>query len=501
MWKLLLVLGSVVIIAGTLVYTNLIVNKIAEDERNKVALWAEAIKRKANLVSYSTVLFNKLADEEQKKMHVWAEATKRLLVSQNPEESLFFLEIIKGNTTIPVILTNADNTVQTWANIDSVPDSGPLTPHQRDYLNKELVKMQEIRPPIVLDIYKGIENKIYYRNSKVYDELRYALDGLLKSFFAEIEINSVSVPVLYTDSSRTKVIAFSNIDSSKLTDPAFLKSTIHAFSLRKNPIEIELDKGVRNYIYYEDSFLLTQLKFYPYFQFAVITLFIIIAYFLFDTDRRSQQNLVWVGMAKETAHQLGTPISSLIGWVEYLRLKGMQEEMLNEIEKDIGRLQTITERFSKIGSSPELKRTDIVSVIENSVQYLRTRVSSRISIEVVNMEKLPIHCMLNIPLFEWVIENICKNAIDAMPGSGSIQLNLATQNKTIYLDIRDSGKGIPKNLFKSVFQPGYTTKSRGWGLGLTLVKRIIREYHKGEIFVKESEIGKGTTFRIILKKA
>jgi signal transduction histidine kinase len=213
-----------------------------------------------------------------------------------------------------------------------------------------------------------------------------------------------------------------------------------------------------------------------------------------------EQNQVWVGLAKETAHQLGTPLSALIAWLEYLKGKGLDPETAAEIEKDIKRLETITERFSKIGSVPKLDETDLVRVLNDSVNYMKMRTSKNVSFSIVPQNSKPIIALLNVPLFEWVIENLIRNAVDAMNGNGSINIVVSDQTQFVYIDIADSGKGIPKNKYKTVFEPGFTTKKRGWGLGLSLTKRIVENYHSGKIFVKSSEIDKGTTFRIVLNK-
>jgi signal transduction histidine kinase len=232
----------------------------------------------------------------------------------------------------------------------------------------------------------------------------------------------------------------------------------------------------------------------------VISVFLFIAYLLFSYARKSEQNQVWVGMAKETAHQLGTPLSSMIAWIELLKLKGLDNETVTEIEKDVQRLETITDRFSKIGSSAKLERLNIVKVVHQAVAYISSRTSQKIRFEVSPPMSKVIEIPLNLHLFEWVIENVCKNAVDAMEGTGLIGIDITEDTDHIHIDISDTGKGIPKSRFKTIFHPGFTSKSRGWGLGLTLSKRIIENYHNGKIFVKSSSLGKGTTFRIIMKR-
>jgi signal transduction histidine kinase len=254
-------------------------------------------------------------------------------------------------------------------------------------------------------------------------------------------------------------------------------------------------------VYYKDSVLLTRLRIFPYIQLALIALFLLIAYFVFNSARKSEQNLVWVGMAKETAHQLGTPISSLMAWVELLKAKfpADDEHLLLEMENDMKRLEIVADRFSKIGSKPVLENRVVYAVVSDFVNYFKFRSSDKISFQVHGDKQA--QALLNIPLFDWVLENLLKNAINALDGAGSIDVHILDNlvKEQVIIDISDSGKGIPKNKFETIFQPGYTTRKRGWGLGLSLTRRIIQNYHSGQIFVKDSELGKGTTFRIILK--
>jgi signal transduction histidine kinase len=263
------------------------------------------------------------------------------------------------------------------------------------------------------------------------------------------------------------------------------------------PIAVNFGEGQTNYIFYAQSELLTKLKYYPYVQFGIIGLFLLIAYILFSTARKAEQDQVWVGMSKETAHQLGTPLSSLLAWNEHLRGMGVDESIVTEMARDINRLNTITDRFSKIGSQPTLQDEDICTVVQNATDYLKQRTSKNVKYEVI-LPDHPVHVLLSVPLFEWVIENLCKNAVDAMNGKGNITVKVHAIPEGIAIDITDTGKGIPKSKFKTVFEPGYTTKKRGWGLGLSLCKRIVENYHKGKILVLNSEPNKRTTFRILL---
>lgn len=375
-WKILLLLLAVVIGIGSFFYTHWLVEKMAQEERKSVELWAEA--------------------------------TKRLIASGiNSDQDITFLnDIIVGNTTIPIIHTDSLNRILGSKNIDYNAE------------NKVRVLTRELRKM------KG-ENE---------------------------------------------------------------------------PILISVSDNEKQYLYYRDSVLLENLKYYPVVQFGVIFLFILVAYLAFSSSRNAEQNQVWVGMSKETAHQLGTPISSLMAWVEILKMQNVDENLIKEFEKDTQRLQKITERFSKIGSIPELLVTDVAEVIRSTVEYLKTRTSGKVKFMMDFDSEKKYEAPLNASLFSWVIENLCKNAIDAMNSSGTIQLNMQEKNNQIFIDVADTGKGISKAYFKTVFQPGFTTKKRGWGLGLSLAKRIVENYHKGKIFLKQSEINKGTTFRIILNK-
>ncbi len=330
-------------------------------------------------------------------------------------------------------------------------------------------------------------------------------------FISEVLIKNKTIPVILVDE-EMNILAARNLDSiksniSKSLKPgqlarnkAYLSKQIEVMQSENEPIEIVLMDGHKQFIYYRDSVLLNQLFYYPFFQLAVIFLFILVAYLAFSSSRKAEQNQVWVGMSKETAHQLGTPISSLLAWVEYLKEENTDPTMLSEIEKDVQRLETITERFSKMGSAPVLTTTNITTVINNSINYLQSRTSDKVNYKFnfdVN-DEYPV--AINQSLFVWVVENLCKNSIDAMDGTGIIEISLQDNTQVLYIDIKDSGKGIPKTKFKTVFQPGYTTKQRGWGLGLSLSQRIIETYHAGKIFVKSSDPEHGTVFRIALRK-
>jgi len=386
-------------------------------KRGKILLLIIAIVIGVSSLMYTNWLTDKMAQEERKKVELWAEATKELIDAgievTSPEMErlntsyLNFLSLVATqNTTIPIIIVEKDSSFNIDANIKYNPE------RREEVLTRELKRMKD----------------------------------------------------------------------------------------RVEPIPIELSEDNTQLLYYSESSILRNLRYYPFIQLFVIIVFIAVAYFAFSATQRAEQNQVWVGMSKETAHQLGTPISSLMAWIEILKLQNVDETLIKEFEKDTERLERITERFSKIGSKPELFKANLVESLNSTVNYLRTRSSNKVIFKTSFSENDVIETPLNAALFSWVIENLCKNAIDAMNNNGTISVDLREKENQIYIDITDTGKGVPKSAFKTIFQPGYSTKKRGWGLGLSLAKRIIENYHSGKIFIKWSEIGKGTTFRIILNK-
>jgi len=376
--------------------------------RGKILLLIVAVLIGVASLLYTNWLTNKMANEERNKVELWAKATEKISSSKQVDSEYlnFLLEVIQKNTTIPIIVVNSDGSLNSSANINYNES------HREEVLLKERKKMKD----------------------------------------------------------------------------------------RVSPIRIDLMNGNYQLLYYRESSILRNLRLYPVIQLIVIIIFIVVAYFAFLATNRAEQNQVWVGMSKETAHQLGTPISSLMAWIELLKLKDVDENLIRELERDTSRLERITERFSKIGSKPELLKINIAEVINSAVGYLKTRSSAKIKFETLYDPAATIEVPLNAALFSWVIENLCKNAIDAMTNEGMITIALKDKGEQVIIDISDTGCGVTKSNHKTIFRPGYSTKKRGWGLGLSLAKRIVEIYHNGKIFIKWSEIGKGTTFRIILNK-
>jgi len=323
-----------------------------------------------------------------------------------------------------------------------------------------------------------------------------------------IQSNS-SIPMIITHEngdiklwSNLGVAKTKKFTSLPVEDRLFLSRQLNQMKEENEPLVVNLKLDniiIKENIYYRDSDLLTQLQYYPLGLLLILFLFGSIIYLAFKSNKIAEQNKLWAGMAKETAHQIGTPLSSLLGWVELLRMENANEETVSEIEKDVSRLNTIADRFSKIGSVPKLVRSDVVQETRTAFDYIQSRSFKQIDFKFITGENSSIFVNLNVQLFSWVIENLVKNAIDAMLGKGELTIEVQRENSHAIITITDTGKGIPKRLYKKIFEPGYTTKRRGWGLGLSLTKRIIQDYHKGRIYVKKSEIGKGTVFVITLK--
>ncbi len=312
--------------------------------------------------------------------------------------------------------------------------------------------------------------------------------------------SNTNIPMILVDENgNIGTNSYLNLDPVKAKDPAFLLKQLEIMKEQNSPIEINFAKNRTQYIYYKNSDLLNKLSYYPLTLILILTLFLTVIYMMFTSSKVAEQNKLWTGMAKETAHQIGTPLSSLLGWIAILKMENVDDKYVDEIEKDVHRLNTIANRFSKIGSLPTLKKLDIIAVTKNAYEYLEYRSSKQISFS-FNTSETNLYSTINDELYSWVIENLIKNAIDAMLGKGELAVTITADAKNIKIDITDTGKGMSKSQFKKIFKPGFTTKKRGWGLGLSLSKRIIEDYHKGKIVVKNSEINEGTTFQIVLDK-
>jgi hypothetical protein len=495
-WKFWLYGSATIAFVIIIYYSNLLINNIAREERRRIEIWADAIAYKAELVNYTEHFFERIKIEEGKRASILAQAIQRVNEAGLEEDLTFFVNIISSNSTIPSIIVDPAGRIDGAVNVDPEIQKLKYIWELSDYKEKfDSVKIH----------YDPTNPKkyimIFYKESKIYSDLKVVLHNLIQSVFQEAVINSVSVPVIVTDETEQKIITYGKIDSSKINDPQSLAQMIEKMKDENKPIKIALSENQTCYVFYEESSVLKKIRLFPFFLSLIVVIFVGVAYLLFSVSRRSEQNQVWVGMSKETAHQLGTPISSLMAWNELLREQNVNNSIITEIDKDVTRLETIAQRFSKIGSVPELKDENLLEVIREFTDYLQTRIQKSVTIEVIANFDVTSSIPLNRYLFEWVIENLCKNSVDAMEGKGTIFIEITEDKKYVHIDIRDTGKGIPSKKIKNIFNPGYTTKSRGWGLGLTLAKRIINEYHKGKLFVKSSTSGIGTVMRISLRKS
>ena len=308
--------------------------------------------------------------------------------------------------------------------------------------------------------------------------------------------NNTNIPMILTDE-KDEVIYYQNLDSVKSQNPKYLREQLQIMKNENDPVLVVLPNNKKQYVYYRNSDILNKLTYYPLALILILSLFLAVIYMMFHSNKIAEQNKLWTGMAKETAHQIGTPLSSLLGWIAILKTEKVDDKYIDEIEKDVYRLNTIANRFSKIGSLPELKKQDVVSITKRAFDYLETRTSKQVAFS-FKTDKNKIETSLNEELFEWVIENLIRNSVDAMQGKGRLSISITSEIKHVKIRVSDTGKGISKSQFKQIFKPGFTTKKRGWGLGLSLSKRIIEDYHKGKIYVANSEISKGTTFEIVL---
>ncbi len=465
--------------------------QVREAETAKIRLWASAIGQRNRMNEVTMQFFQQATLDEHRKMQLYTDILESF---NDPDQSvdlrfsLAYVNYIVDSARIPIIITTAHDSIIT------VPQE-----LKGRKLRGRLLKEYSQNPPFHYRIW-DMPMTLYYKESQSYDQLRSVLTGFTRSFLTEITNNSVFVPVVIVDSSRTQVIAFGNIDTVEIDTPDKLQSRLDAMAEPNPPIKIDLPDGGRSYVYYEDSQLLRLLQWMPLFYLLIGVVLVLAAVYLVRATHNMEQNRIWVGLAKETAHQLGTPISSLSGWTEYLRGKEFTDEYAGEMNKDIHRLETITHRFSKIGSVPELQDESVREAVDSAVSYLRSRAPRRVRFTVTFPDEQQFIAPLNSYLFQWVIENICKNAIDAMEGEGEITIVGSQDTKNIYVDISDTGRGMTPSVQKRIFDSGFTTKTRGWGLGLPLAHRIINQYHRGRLFLKYSIPGQGSCFRIVLQK-
>ena len=499
--KLILLSVTILLALAALWQVQRIAGEIRREERDKVRLWAGAVSQRAHMLEATQEFFAQATLDEHRKMQMYTD----ILQSFNDPDfstdlrfSLAYVNYIVDSSHTPILIAS------TRDSIISVPQE--LAGQK---LEGDLLEEYSQNPPFHYTLW-GMPMTLYYKESQYYTQLRQMLDGVTRSFLMDITQNSVKVPVLVVDSASNKVLAYGNLKGKMKkengkwkkdngSDSSFL-FPLSSFHFSNDPIGIGLPGGGRALVYYEDTLLLRSLRWLPLFYFFIAAVLILVSYNLLRTARTAEQNRIWAGLAKETAHQLGTPISSLTGWVEYLRGKELTPQYAAEVEKDLRRLETITQRFSKIGSVPELQESDVREATQAAVAYLQGRIPRRIRLVVTFPDDQDFLAPLNPTLYGWVVENLCKNAIDAMEGDGTITIVASQDARKIYIDISDTGRGMTPAVQKRIFDSGFTTKTRGWGLGLPLARRIVGQYHRGRLYLKYSIPNQGSCFRIVLRK-
>lgn len=494
--EIIVILAVSILALGSILYSFYISKQLQNQEKAQVILWAKAVTEKAEILKTSNEIFQKLRDEERIKVEITSKSSQFIINEKETDNDKlsFYLDIIKLNSQIPIVYTDKDYRV---VNSKNLTDKGPkigATLSQKEY--PSFFKY----PPI--DVRYGDKTDyLFYEDSKIYQELTRLILKSSDQFIDEITNNSSLLPIILVDE-QEKLLHYGNIPPEIRKDTAEFLQYIQDIKQSGNPILIDIDPKHKKYLYYKNSSISKYIQWFPIVLYTTLGILFFIAYRAIRNARNFEKNQIWVGMSKETAHQLGTPISSLSAWLEMLEDHKInphieQTRVIEEMKHDVNRLALIADRFSKIGSKPKLEAVELNEFIAHCIQYLQTRTSSKIHFEMhLSDENLPVK--VNKQLFEWVIENIVKNAVDAIGQEGKVTLSTSLKDHKIILDISDTGKGMHSYEYKKIFEPGYTTKKRGWGLGLSLCRRIIVEYFGGKIFVKSSEIQRGTTMRIIL---
>ncbi len=481
-WRRVLIFFFVGILALSMFFMLSMFKAVKNREYDNAKLWIQTIKQQRALIEEVQLLFKDLNKEEQKKLKLWVKAIKRIphLPAGDPDFEIVF-EVIKNNEFVPLILTRANGEIYDYRNLVDVTPLG---------LQTSLLDMKHQNRPIRLRL-DGEVNYLYYGDSKLHSDIERVFKGLVNSYLSEIENNVVSAPVLYMDSTQTEVLAYGNLNKNPELASKGDSVEMQIQKLRSSVTPIMVGN---EYLYMEETDLLLMLRVFPVF-FVLLLLAIAFGFYIYlQTSEKNEQSLLWVGMSKETAHQLGTPISSLMAWNEVLKEGFQDNTAFQEIQKDIDRLELITDRFSKIGSKPSLEEKDLADQVGYVLSYMETRISPHVNISKVLVPGLRVD--LNPQLISWVVENLIKNSVDAMSGKGDLNLSVFGEIDKAIVEVSDSGSGIKGSSYKKVFKPGYSSKKRGWGLGLALAKRIVEEYHNGKIYVKHSVEGEGTVMRI-----
>lgn len=490
-------IGIMLVIVGiaatSIFYANKIADRIQKQEEAQVILWAKTISEKAKVLKMSNEIFLKLAEEERKKVEITSKATQLIAIDNyNENTTSLLLDIITLNNQIPLIQTDENYIITDYKNI-----SQPIVKGKK--ISKSNFNEFFKYPPIEV-AYADKKNYIFYKESIIYQNISSVIKQSGQQFVEEITNNTSMLPIVILNSNK-QVITSANIPEEYSSNPTKLKSYIEDLTRSQEPIVLDIDPKKITYLYYKSSHLASYIKWFPIVLYAVLGAVFILAFAAIRNVRKYEKNQIWVGMSKETAHQLGTPISSLSAWLEVLydqeNMPDSRRNVLGEMKKDINRLALIADRFSKIGSKPKLESIQLAEILTSCTDYLRKRGSSKIKLELIEIDP-SLRVEINRQLFEWVIENLVKNAMDAIQHEGKIAMEVMKIKGRVLIDVKDTGKGMQPEDVDKIFEPGFTTKKRGWGLGLSLCKRIIEEYFYGKIYVLQTKIGIGTVMRIEL---
>lgn len=486
-------LAIVVFAAVSIFYANKIAERIKMQEQAQVILWAKAIEEKAKILKLSNEIFLKLAEEERKKVEITSRATQ-LLANENHNENTtsLFLSIVTLNNQIPLIQTDENLVITDFKNIDKNVQKGIVLDKAK---YPEFFKYKPIEV-----VFSDKKNFIFYKESIIYQNISTVIDKSSDQFISEITNNASLLPIVLLDKNK-KLIQSSNIPEEIKANSQKFKDYLEELTNSHEPIILDIEPGNTKFLYYQSSNLASFVQWFPVVLYSVLAAILFLAFAAIRNVRRYEKNQIWVGMSKETAHQLGTPISSLSAWLEVLNeneaLPLTQRNVVIEMKKDVSRLSLIADRFSKIGSKPKLDRINLHEILTTCFEYLKKRGSKKVHFQLKDIPP-DLFVEINKELFEWVIENLVKNAFDSIHHEGEIAIETKLEKTQVYIDVIDTGKGIAPQDIEKIFEPGFTTKKRGWGLGLSLCKRIIEEYFNGKIYVLSSRLNHGTVIRVEL---
>ncbi len=494
--KTILIVVAFIIVIGSLWYMNSIMKQIAQSEKKNVELWAKTIQQRASLLKETQDFLTMLENEERQKMNIWAEATKRIINSTNADDLSFYATIISSNNSIPILMVDENNKILSRKNVE--PPYDTIT-----YISQDNASKFFIYSPIEIDLGKT-KHYLYYADSRLIEKFHFIINDIVDKFLNDIVKNNINIPVIVTDTTKTKIYACGNIDTALISNSENLYELINSMEFENQPLTILLPNGDKQLIFYKSSQVISKMRWFILLQLVIILAFIIVIIYFSRALYLSEKDSIWIGMAKETAHQMGTPLSSLFAWIDLLENEYGNSENINEMKKDLNRLQRVSDRFNIIGSKPKYSKVSLTELLMEIHEYFIHRIPyKKIDLKLYIEPEEDIILEVNAELLSWAIENIVKNALDSLDISKDkqeVEIRLSENEKYVFIDVTDTGRGIPNKIQKYIFKAGFSTKEHGWGLGLALAKRIVEQYHRGKIFIVSSTAN-GTRIRIQLRKS